>query len=191
MQTNTALLVIDIINECCDQRCESNDTYNKIREMVPKLKQFISKFRKSGGQVIFVNSTPWTKKHLAKNIVELYKDPKCKYYSEGNEFNQKFYIKPQKQDFILTKNTYDAFSNPELDNYLKKKKINQILVTGVFGDGCVESTIQGAFSAGYNLIILKDLIQTTDSKIRQRLQELLKEYTWPTMFGKTINYEDL
>jgi nicotinamidase-related amidase len=58
---------------------------------------------------------------------------------------------------------------------------------GVFGDGCVHSTIQGGFSAGYNFVILKDLIETTDDKTRQKLQKLLKEYTWPVMFGETIN----
>ncbi len=37
---------------------------------------------------------------------------------------------------------------------------------------------------------LKDLIETTDVKIRQDLQKLLKKYTWPVMFGKTINSEE-
>ena len=76
----TALLVVDVINRCCHEREEIEKwgvTYKKIRKMVPSLKTFISKYRKSGGQVIFVTCTPWKKEHLAKNIVELYKDPAC------------------------------------------------------------------------------------------------------------------
>jgi len=188
----TALLVVDVTNGCCHLNCEIkkwNVTFNKIRKMVPNLKSFISQYRKSGGQVIFVNCTPWKEEFLAKNIVELYKDPKCKYYStDKTGFSEKFFeLEPQKNDFIVTKNTYDAFTNPKLDKFLKKKKIKYITVAGVFGDGCVESTIQGGFSAGYNFIILKDLIETTDVEIRQILQRLLKEYTWPIMFGMTIN----
>jgi len=102
--------------------------------------------------------------------------------------SEKFFeLKPQKNDFIVAKNTYDAFTNPKLGNLLKKQKIKYVAVAGVFGDGCVESTIQGGFSAGFNFIILKDLIETTDVEMRQKLQKLLKEYTWPTMIGKTIN----
>ena len=34
-------------------------------------------------------------------------------------------------------------------------------------------------------------LETTDDKIRQKLQNLLKRYTWPIMFGKTINFKSL
>ena len=81
-------------------------------------------------------------------------------------------------------------TNPELGNYLTEHKIKYVVIAGVFGDGCVSATIQGGFSAGYNFIILKDLIETTDSKTRQKIQRLLKEYSWPIMYGKTINSKD-
>ena len=68
--------------------------------------------------------------------------------------------------------------------------IKNLIITGVFADGCVESTIQSGFSKGYNLVMLKDLIETTDSKKRQALQTLLKENLWPTNFGETINSTD-
>lgn len=188
----TAFLIIDVTNGCCHPKCEIkkwNVTYNKIRKMVPKLKNFISQYRNAGGQLIFVNCTLWRKEFLTKNIVELYKDPKCRYYSSDKSgFSEKFFeLEPQRNDFIVTKNTYDAFKNPKLNKFLKKKKIKYVAIAGVFGDGCVESTIQGGFSAGYNLIILKDLIETTDVEIRQKLQKLLKQFTWPIMFGKTID----
>jgi ureidoacrylate peracid hydrolase len=188
----TALLVIDITNGCCNQKCEIkkwNITFNKINKMIPVLKKFIFKYRTAGGQVILVNCVPWKKEFLAKNIIELYKNPECKYYSSDNSgFPEKFFgLEPEKNDVIITKNSYDAFTNPKLDKFLKKQKIKYIVVVGVFGDGCVHSTIQGGFSTGYNFIILKDLIETTDMDIRQKLQKLLKEYTWPIMFGKTID----
>ncbi len=188
----TALLIIDVTNGCCHPKCEIKEkkiSFNKIRKMIPKLKKLISNYRSSGGQVIFVNCTPWKKEYLAKNIVELYKDPNCEYYStDDSGFSEKFFeLEPEKDDFVVTKNTYDAFTNPKLDKFLKKRKIRYLAIAGVFGDGCVHSTIQGGFSVGYNFIVLKDLIETSDVEIRQRLLKLLKQYTWPVMFGKTIN----
>ena len=191
----TTLLIVDVTNFCCHPRCEIkkwNITFNKIRKMIPSLKKFISKYRTAGGQVIFVKCAPWKKDFIAENLVELYQDPKCKYYSSDKTgFSEKFFeLEPEKNDQIITKNAYDAFTNPKLIKVLKKQKIKYVAVAGVFGDGCVMSTIQGGFSAGYNFIILKDLIETTDVKIRQKIQKLLKEYTWPVMFGKTINSKD-
>ncbi|MFH1456081.1 MAG: isochorismatase family cysteine hydrolase [archaeon] len=191
----TALIVIDITNQCCHPKYEIkkwNLTFNKIRKIVPSLKKFITKYRKAGGKVIFVNCTPWKKEFLTPNIIELYKDPKCKYYSSDKSgFSEEFFeLEPTKDDLIITKSTYDAFTNPKLNKYLKKQKIKYVVITGIFGDGCVQSTIQGGFSAGYNFIILKDLIETTDVPVRQKLQQLLKRYTWPVMFGKTISSKE-
>ncbi len=193
---NTALIVIDIINDCCHEKCESKGTnisFNKIREMIPKLKQFIQKYKRHGGKVVYVNCVPWREEFLAKNIVELYKDPECRYYSSDESgFSEEFFkLKPDKEDLVITKNTYDAFTNPKFDKFLKENKITHLIITGIFGEGCVHATIQGGFSKGYNFIIVKDLIETTDVKIRQELQEKLKKYTWPVMFGQTINHDEV
>lgn len=191
----TTLLVIDINNACCHQKCENEEkgiTFTKIRKMVPAFEKFVSRYRETGGQVIYVNCVPWKEKFLAKNLVELYQDPKAEYYStDETGFSEEFYqLEPAEEDLVISKNSYDAFTNPELDKFLKKKNIKHLAMAGVFGDGCVQATITGAFSAGYNLIILKDLIETTDLPIRQGLQKLLKEYTWPVMYGKTIDAEE-
>ena len=190
----TALLVIDVINSCCHKNCEIEKwgiSFNKIRRMLPKLKNFIANYKSAGGKVIFVNCVPWKKKFLPSNINELYKDPSCEYYSSDESgFEEKlFRISQDKNDFVITKNSYDAFTSLELNNLLRKLKVKYCVIAGVFGDGCVNSTIQGGFSSGYGFIILKDLIETTDVKTRQKLQKLLKDYTWPVMFGKTINSE--
>ena len=192
----TALLVIDVINSCSHTNCEITKfdiSFKKIRKMVPKLNSFIKKYKKQGGKVIYINCTPWDQKNLAKNLIELYKNPRCRYYSDDKTgFREKFYqVTPEKNDLIVTKNSYDAFTNPKLDSFLKTNKIKHLLIAGIFGDGCVHATIQGGFSKGYNFIILKDLVETSDVKIRQKLQNLLKKYTWPIMFGPTIDSNEL
>lgn len=194
---NTALIIIDVINNCCAKECEIkkwNITFKKIRKMVPNLTNFIAKYReKVNNNIIFVNCTKWDKKHLPKNLIELYKDPKCCYYSKDKTgFSEKFYLlEPEKNDIIITKNTYDAFSNPKLDKVLKNKKIQYLIITGVFGEGCVDATIKNGFSKGYNFVILKDLIETTDQPHRQKFQRILKKQNWPIMYGPTINSKDL
>ncbi len=192
---NSALVIIDIVNSCCSSKGETpefNISFKKIRKMVPKLITFIEEYKKQGGRVIYVKITPWNKKHLAKNLVELYKDPQCIYYSDDTTgFDEAFYkVKPEKNDYIITKNTYDTFANPEFDKLLKKLGVQYLIMTGVFGEGCVESTIQCGFSKGYNFVMLKDMIETMDRPDRQALQQALKDVIWPTNFGKTITSKE-
>ncbi len=193
---NTALVVIDIVNSCCHEKCETPEwgiSFSKIRDMISKLDKFIDEFRNTiGGKIIFTNLTPWTKEFLPENINELYTDPNTTYYGDGSDFENEFYVvKPKEHDIVITKNNYDTFSNPEFDTILQKNGIKYIVMTGVFTDGCVLATIVGGFSHGYNFVILKDLVETTDKKVRQELCRYLIDYTFPVLYGKTIDSREL
>lgn len=50
---------------------EKGITFSKIKNMIPKLNEFIEEYRdKIGGKIIFTNLTPWTKEYLPQNIQE-------------------------------------------------------------------------------------------------------------------------
>lgn len=188
---NTALIIVDVVNSCASKKCETgNITFSKIRKMMPALKSFLKKYRNLvNNNVVFINIAPWQKEFLPDNINELYlSNPDTMYYSSDKSgFAEKFFsIKPLSSDLIFTKNTYDAFADGMLNNILKKKKIKYLIMTGIFGDGCVMATINGAFSSGYNLVVLENLIETTDKKLRQKILSNFKKYTWPFMYGHTL-----
>lgn len=188
---NTALLVIDPVNSCAHERCETpgrNIRFSKIRLMLPKLAKFISDYRKRvGGLVVFTTITPWNKENLPENMNRLYEDPKATYYSDDTSgFDEKFYdVVPEKDDLVIAKNTYDAFSNKEMATHFEKSGFKYIVMTGIFTDGCVLASVVSGFARGYNFVILKDMIETTDDPVRQKLQEFLVSYTFPVMYGKT------
>jgi len=193
---NTAFLVIDVVNGCCHKNCEEPKwgiTFSKIRRMVPKLNNFLEEYRKySKGLICFAKIIPWKKEFLTDNINELYTDPRAYCYSDGKTgFSEEFYLlEPKEKEFVFTKNHYDCFTNEDFNGELMKRKIRYVVVAGVFTDGCVLSTIISGFSKRYNFVILKDLIETTDVKDRQDLQEILTRFTFPVMYGKTISSKD-
>lgn len=189
--SNTRLLVIDVINSCAHRQCEIPDwniSFRQIREMVPRLVDVVQKFRDKGGQVVFVRTTPWRQEFLTDNLNQLYSDPLACYYStDTSGFSEDFYVvAPQPNELVITKNQYDAFADIKVSELLRQSGVRYLATAGIFADGCVHATINGAFSKGFNLIILKDLVQTTDVPIRQELKKLLIDYTWPVMYGKTI-----
>lgn len=196
MQGNKhALLVIDIINVCCDQRWEKkewNITFNNIRKMIPRLIAFIDWYKKNTeGKVIYVNAVKWVEEEVASNIAKLYaENPKARFYTTHDiDESIKFYkVAPQNDDIVITKNTYDAFAIPEMNQVLQQHDIQTLLITGVYADGCVQATMSGGFSKGYNLLIIKDLVESMDGK--KGLQTLLETEAWQYLYGPVITSEE-
>lgn len=195
-KNNTALLVIDPINSCAHENCESPEygiCFTKIRQMIPKLNNFVDEYRQRvGGLVAITKVTPWNAEHLALNINELYTDPNTTYYSDDTTgFDEQFFgFEVKASDLIFTKNTYDSFADDKLTVELKNRGIKYVVVIGVFTDGCVLASVVSGFSRGFNFVILKDLIETTDLPIRQQIQKMLIDYTFPMLYGKTITSGD-
>ena len=188
---NSVLLVIDVINSCVHPRYEDparHIHFNRIRQMVPLLSTFITSWKGLGGRVILTTTVPWQASHLPENINELYRtNPQASYWSEDASGEaERFYQIPTQGARIITKDSYDAFANAGLVATLTEMGVRYVVVSGVFGDGCVMASICGGFSKGWHLVIAKDLIETTDDEARQALQQLLKERTWPLMYGPTI-----
>ncbi len=176
-QTNTALIIVDVINSCAHEDFEIpqwNIHFTKIRKMIPKLNGFIEKFRSHyTGPVIFGKTVPWRKEFLASNVNELYEQEKYSYYSKDTSGrSEEFYgIKPQEGDLIFDKKTNDVLTKNNLVTELEQRKIKYLVVTGVFSDGCVLATVLGGFAKGFNIIVPRDLCETTDSPTRQLIQQ--------------------
>jgi nicotinamidase-related amidase len=188
---NSVLLVIDAINSCAHTEYEDPERgihYCKIRQMIPSLSSFIASFKQLGGRVILITTVPWQEQYLPDNINELYRNnPEARYWSRDTAGHaERFYRIPADGAMVFAKNSYDAFTNEDFVNALAEMRVRTIIVTGVFGDGCVLATIWGGFSRGYHLIIAKDLIETTDDEERQAFQRYVKERTWPLMYGTTV-----
>ena len=92
---------------------------------------------------------------------------------------------------VFAKDSYDAFTSEDLVHTLEEMHVRYVIVTGVFGDGCVLATICGGFSRGYHFIIARDLIETTDDEERQAFLRYLKQRMWPLMYGTTVDSRDI
>lgn len=193
---NTVLLVIDVIRSCAHEQYEDPQRdihYTKIRQMIPALAAFITSFRRLGGRIILMTSVPWQERYLPDNINTLYRhNPQARYWSVDTDGDaEQFCGIPTEGTIVFVKNSYDAFTSRDFVQALEEMAVRYIIVTGVFGDGCVLATICGGFSQGYHFIIAKDLIETTDDEERQQLQQLLKERMWPLMYGTTIEAQHI
>jgi bifunctional isochorismate lyase/aryl carrier protein len=58
--------------------------------------------------------------------------------------------------FILRKNQYDAFYGTSLEDILRKKKVSQVVISGVMTHLCCETTARSAFVRGFEVFFLVD-----------------------------------
>ncbi len=72
-------------------------------------------------------------------------------------------LSPLPGEGVFRKNTYDAFYNTGLDEFLRSESSEQVLITGVLTQMCCETTARSAFVRGYEVYIPADA-QTTSSE---------------------------
>jgi nicotinamidase-related amidase len=61
---------------------------------------------------------------------------------------------------VITKSSPSAFTNPELESYLKAQGVNELYVMGVFAEGCVRATVLEALRRGYKVNVITDAVAT-------------------------------
>jgi nicotinamidase-related amidase len=62
----------------------------------------------------------------------------------------------QPQDHVVTKRTWGAFTNTDLDAYLKRAGVTQIVIAGVATSAGVESSARYAHELGFNVVLAVD-----------------------------------
>jgi nicotinamidase-related amidase len=67
-------------------------------------------------------------------------------------------------DNYFSKSHPDAFSNRQFDRHLRDRKINELVITGVFADQCVLATVKGALQRGYKVVVPSDGVAAENEK---------------------------
>lgn len=91
----------------------------------------------------------------------------------GTATNQRLLKVPGARTF--TKNRADAFSNPELDAFLRQNQVNKVLITGLDAAYCVNATTKGALNRGYKVTLFPEGIATESGKSMEKLTKEWRE----------------
>lgn len=69
----------------------------------------------------------------------------------------------QPSDHLVTKKTRGAFTNTDLEQYLKANAVTQVVIIGVSTSAGVESTARHAHELGFNVAVVTDAMTDTES----------------------------
>ncbi len=71
-------------------------------------------------------------------------------------------VAPQKGEKIITKEEANSFNGTNLNEYLQKKNISSLVITGMQTHMCVEATTRAAYDLGYKCYLISDGCTTKD-----------------------------
>lgn len=141
LDKNTVLVLIDLQNGIVNLPLAT-----PVIDVIQNAVLLITAFRKVNLPIVFVNVDPRTS---PLNILR--KDSK----QTPMELKEDWFelipeLQTRNEDIFITKNSWNAFSNPELDLELKRLNITGMVLAGVATSVGVEGTARAAIEKGYN-----------------------------------------
>jgi ureidoacrylate peracid hydrolase len=157
-----ALVVVDMQNYFCKPGDQGE--VPKSRDIVPNINRLAADLRRRGGLVIWVrNGTRDTRDSWSNYHEFLHTPDRCnrRYAAmdiggDGYEYWHLNDIRPE--DAQLTKTRYSAFiqGSSDIENLLRERGIDTLLIAGTATNVCCESTARDAMMLNFKVVMLSD-----------------------------------
>jgi nicotinamidase-related amidase len=168
-----ALVVIDL-----QKGIVSLPTVHPVGEIIGRSAQLARAFRERGLPVVLVNVSGRAPGRTDAG------SPKFSFPADWAELVPE--LEPQPGDHIVTKQRWGAFLGTTLDDYLRQRRVTQILLTGVATSAGVESTARSAYDLGYNVTLVVDAMTDRDAETHRHSVEKI----FPRL-GETTTTEEV
>lgn len=102
-------------------------------------------------------------------------------------------VAPLKGERIFDKRFNSAFHRTGLRDYLRKRKIDTLILAGLQTEYCIDTTCKVAFEYGYHVIIPKGSTTTFDTPTisGQQLCDFYENRVWNRRFAYIVPLEEL
>ena len=150
LDKNTALVLIDL-----QKGIVHGDKAHDTKTILSNAVLLIDAFRKANLPIVIVNVNP-IGGPVSKLRVEASALPPGMTELPAGFTDIVPEIKTQPGDIFITKNTWNAFTNPSLDAELKKRGVTNIVLGSIATSIGVEGTARAASEQGYNITFAID-----------------------------------
>ena len=159
---NAAVLVIDVQNSLTFYDNPQKAKKHQVAGFLDNINLVINKL--ADHEIIYIRQE-FAKKSFLSFILPMFPGEG----EPGTEIKKNIF---KENSMIFIKSQADAFTNPELQNYLNSKKIGTLYITGLAAEACVNSTVKGAAANGYKVYVVKEAVLSMSggSPDRKRLE---------------------
>jgi nicotinamidase-related amidase len=139
--------------------------YGRLDEVVvPTIKRLIDHFRDRNLRVLFTRVGPQLqdgsdliRRRQTRDLDQMKHEESLTLWPVGSpEHDIIDTLKPRRGEYIFDKNSSSAFNSTAMHQILSNMGIEDLIVTGVATDMCVESTARDAADRGFNVFIIED-----------------------------------
>ena len=191
-----ALLVVDMQNDFCHENgalpMHGGDP-SMIQEMAPRLRHLIGVARKIRLPIVHVRThhSQWTD---SASWVGRFQAPYrlCYPGTWGADFYEGFEPEvsdewePGRHEYVVTKHRYSGFIGTDLDQVLRSRGIETVIMTGEATNVCVETTARDAYMRDYFVVFLGDCTASTAKAAHDATL-----FTMGKHFGKVVDSTDV
>jgi nicotinamidase-related amidase len=157
-----ALLVIDVQDDYTGVSGRREPIFKDVDNQIAKINKLIDKASSSGMQVVYVRHL-FSNNFITRNIIDRSIEG-----LPGTELDTRVKV-VSTNDF--TKKISDAFSNPNLSEFLAAHHVKDLYLTGLDGAYCVYKTALGGMNRGYDVTVVTDAVIS-----RKKMEDVLKLY---------------
>jgi nicotinamidase-related amidase len=161
----TALIVIDIQEDYTGPQARKR--YRDGDRIVAASNALLEQARLKGMPVVFIENV------IDNPLIALFTRGINAPGAPGTATDRRLLRVPGARTF--TKNRADAFSNPELDAFLRQNRVNRVLITGLDAAYCVNATTRGALNRGYQVTLFPEGIATESGTSVEKLTHEWRE----------------
>lgn len=166
--SHTALVVVDLQNDFCSPDGlwgRLGLDLSMVAEAIPHTQQLIAAARRANLPVIYVQMTnlpsfasqsPARIRYSVLKLKLSLDQIVCKIGSWGAEFLPE--IAPRPGELVIPKWRYSAFDGTALDQVLRSKGIQTVLLCGTTTSVCVEGTARDAITHDYYTVLARDCV---------------------------------
>lgn len=151
-----ALLIVDM-----QEACLTGQERYQLDRVVENVNQLSSFFRSEGKLVV----------HIQHEELD---GPFLK-YSDGWKIASSIAVEPS--DTTISKSFCDAYIDTMLHSTLEDNKISRVVICGCATDFCVDSTVKGAISGKYDVVVVSDA-HTTSNRPHVSAESLVQHFNW-------------
>lgn len=98
----------------------------------------------------------------------------CRVGSGGEDY---YRVTPEPGDIEIEKLAYSSFHGTDLDEQLRAKGIDTLVITGISTDCCVDSTTRDAFHRDYHTFVVSDACATFEETLHTGTLNALRLHT--------------